>query len=212
MQVNMAEKRAGSQTASMRWPTGRICGFVVGPGVDRAGSGSVEFREQVLQIQRVRDHLDLAVGGARPLVAGLVPVEFDAVPVRIAQVDGFADAVVAGAFDRDVRALEAAQGVRQFPPVRIQDGDVVQPRRSRRGRLAARALQADVVVIAARRQEGGLAAVSLRDLEAQDAVVKGDGAFQVGHLQMHVTDSRLGMDRHFLVLRIPFPNGIDRRT
>ena len=55
---------------------------------------------------------------SRPLLARPVAVELDAVPVRVAQVDRLADAVVGGAVERDAGVEHAAHGVGQRPPVR----------------------------------------------------------------------------------------------
>jgi hypothetical protein len=51
------------------------------------------------------------------------------------------------------------------------------------------------MVIPASGKERGAAAHSLRDLKAQDAIVKINRTLQVGHLEMHVTNTRLRMDR-----------------
>jgi hypothetical protein len=50
------------------------------------------------------------------------------------------------------------------------------------------------MVVAARRHERRLSAVSLRDLEAEDAAVKPQRTLQVGHLQMDVTDADEGIE------------------
>src|SRR5580704_8264186 len=52
--------------------------------------------EQVRQIKPAREHGELAVGGARPLLFRPVPVKLDAVVVGIAQIERLADAVIGG--------------------------------------------------------------------------------------------------------------------
>ena len=66
-----------------------------------------------------------------------------------------------------------------------------------RGRLAAEGLpgvEADVVVVAAGREEGGGIADAQGDLEAEHAVVEGEGAVEVGDAEVDVTHAGLGMD------------------
>lgn len=53
----------------------------------------------------------MTVVAARPLVLRAFPVEFDAVAVGVAEVEGLADAVIAGAFERNAGVTEAAEGI-----------------------------------------------------------------------------------------------------
>jgi hypothetical protein len=55
-------------------------------------------------------------------------------------------------------------------------------------------VQADVVVIAARRQKRSAVAHALGDVEAEDIVIETDRPFKVGDLEMHVPDAGLGVD------------------
>ena len=73
------------------------------------------FSEQIVEVEGVCEHRDGALGGAGPLLAGAVPIEFHAVVVGVAEVECFADAVIGGAFQRDVRFKEVAEGVRRVP-------------------------------------------------------------------------------------------------
>src|SRR5262245_41184262 len=57
----------------------------------------VQFRQQSVEVERPCGHAQCAVH-ARPFLLRTVAVEFDAVAVRVAQVDGFADAMVGRAF------------------------------------------------------------------------------------------------------------------
>ena len=64
-------------------------------------------------------------------------------------------------------------------------------RRAGRGGRTAGAfpgIQADVVMIAPRADEGGLAAEALLQLEAEDAAIEGEGAVDIGNLEMNVAD------------------------
>ena len=54
------------------------------------------------------------------------PVQFDAVLVRISQVERFADTMVSGAVKGDARPHHAAQSVGESGPRRVQDGVVVE--------------------------------------------------------------------------------------
>ena len=56
-------------------------------------------------------------------------------------------------------------------------------------------VQADVVMIAAGGEEGGGVAHPDGHLKAEHVVVEAERALQVGHLEMHVADPGLGMDR-----------------
>ena len=64
-----------------------------------------------------------------------------------------------------------------------------------RPRRALERVQPDVVVIAARRQEGQLITDPAGDLEAEDVAVEGDGAVEVGHLEVDMADLGAGIDR-----------------
>src|SRR4051794_32074605 len=62
---------------------------------------ALQLRQQIVQVERMGEHLQLAVGRLRPFVLWPVPVQLDAVVIRVAQVKRFRDAVVAGAFERN---------------------------------------------------------------------------------------------------------------
>jgi hypothetical protein len=51
-----------------------------------------------------------------------------------------------------------------------------------------------MVVIAARRDEGGLRTVPLNEVKAQHADVKVKRTFQVGHFEVNVADPDTGID------------------
>jgi hypothetical protein len=92
---------------------------------------------------------------------------------------------------------EATQGVGQFRSSRIQDGDMVQPRRAGRRRLSSCAfpsVEADVMMITTGQQERRLRAEALRDFKAKPVAVKLQRTFQVGHFQVNVADADVGVD------------------
>jgi hypothetical protein len=57
---------------------------------------------------------EFTIGGPRPFFARSIPIKFEAVFIRIAQIERFADAVVRRAIERNARALEAKQSVSQL--------------------------------------------------------------------------------------------------
>ena len=140
--------------------------------------------------------METALGVAGPLVAGAVAIEFDPVAIGVAEVEGFADAMVGGALQRDAGCDEALESVGEFGAVWIEDCEVIKAgavRGRRRGAAALPCIEGYVMVIAAGGKEGGLRH-PLRYLEAENAVIEGEGAFNIGHFQMNVADMRLGMD------------------
>jgi hypothetical protein len=54
--------------------------------------------------------------------------------------------------------------------------------------------EADMVVIAAGRHEGGLGAVALHQLEAEDAAIEAERPVEIGHLQVDMADPHAGID------------------
>ena len=153
--------------------------------------------QQRLDIQPLREHRELAVRPERPLLLRPVPIELDAVVVGIAQIERLADAVVAGAVERDAGRHQAAERVGERGARRIEDRDVIEAGRAGRRRRAALALpgvEADVVVIAAGRDEGRLRAHALHQLEAEHAAIEGERAVEVGDLEVDVADPGAGMD------------------
>jgi hypothetical protein len=137
-----------------------------------------------------------------------VPIQFHAVVVGIPQVQRLTDAVVARPIQGNARVKDTTEGIGQCTPCRVQNRGVVQARRSRRRRRTTQALpgvETDVVMIAARRHEGSLRPVPLRQLKAKDSAVKPECPLQVGDLQMDVTDADLGINRvrRFVVMASP---------
>jgi hypothetical protein len=126
-----------------------------------------------------------------------IDVELDAVVIGIAEVEGFADTVVGGTVERDVVFDETAQGVCQRGAVGVENGDVKETCGAARRGFATAAfpgVEADVMMVSTRRDEGGLGAVALGELETEDAAVEGEGALQVGHLEVDVADADGGVD------------------
>ena len=157
--------------------------------------------EQGFEIERDAHHRHAALRVERPLLAGTVAVELDAVAVGVVQVDRLADAMVRRARELDPCVDEPPERVGKLLAVGIADGGVVEPGRAGRGRTAAAALpgiQADVVVVVAGGDERGLIAHPLLQLEAEHADVEAERTLDVGHLQANVADVDAGIDRGHL--------------
>src|SRR5687768_5359627 len=114
--------------------------------------------EEIVEVQRLSDHRQPALRRARPVLAGAIPVQLDAVAIRVAEVERFADAMVAGAFEGDVGGDEALERIGERGAGWIKDREVIEASRAGRRRGSAFALpgvEADVVMVAARGEEGG---------------------------------------------------------
>src|SRR3712207_4112405 len=136
---------------------------------------AIELGEQVLYVKRPGDHRELAFSVARPLVLGTVRGKLHAVAVRVAQVERLRDAVIRGPVYGVLGVQEPAEGQREVPTLRVEDGEGEKPGRVPRGRGYVRAVprvQADVVVVAAGGEEHRLVAVPLGDLEPEDVPIE----------------------------------------
>ena len=105
--------------------------------------------------------------------------------------------MVGGAVERDAGGHQPAQRVGEVAARRVEDRGVEEPGMAARRRGAAEALpgvEPDVVVVAAGRDEGGLGAVLLHELEPEHAGVEPDRPVEVGDLQVHVPDPGAGRD------------------
>jgi hypothetical protein len=168
-------------------------------------NGRGGFGEESLQIEWTRVHRQFAAGGSRPFGFGPVPVEFDSVLIGVAEIQGFTDAVVRSAIQRDIRCDETAQGASEFGSRWIDDGQMVQAGGTFGGRRATHTfprVQTDVVVISARGEECGLTAVALRDLEAQNIPIELQRTIEVRHFQVDVADADLRMQRAVVSWRL----------
>src|SRR6266480_3332136 len=105
--------------------------------------------------------------------------------------------MIRGSFERNACLLQAPQCVTQFCPRRIQDSQVIEPRRSAGRRLAAVTLpsvQSDVMMIPAGREKCRRRPETLRQLKPKHIAIKSKGTLQVRHLQMHMTHPDVGMN------------------
>ena len=135
-----------------------------------------------------------SVWRARPLLFGAIPVQFDAVAFRVAQIDGFAHAVVGRAFERNLRHEHSAKSFRERGARGIHDRGVVQTSGAARWERAAEAfpgVERDVVVIATRGEKHGSFPEPLGDLKPEDPGVELQRAVEIGHFQVYVADSHV---------------------
>src|SRR5258707_11940912 len=97
-----------------------------------------------------------------------------------------------GPVEINARLNHPIQGLGQRCPGRIKDGGVEQsggPRSRRMAILAFPGVQADVMVIAARRNERRARGQALHQLESQHTAIKSQRAIEIGHLEMNMPDA-----------------------
>ena len=90
-----------------------------------------------MEIERVRVHLQRTVRLFRPFVFWTIPVELDTVVIRVAQIERFAHAMIAGALERDLRDDKPAEGVGEEFAGRIKNGRMVKAGGAGRGDAGA---------------------------------------------------------------------------
>jgi|GEM_PF-4357387 len=108
--------------------------------------------QQGLQIQRPREHRQSAIRIHWPLVLRPIPIQLDAILIRIAQIQRLAHLMIRRAVERDACGFEPSQGISRIRTLRVEDRRVEKPGGARGGWLAAEAfpgVQTDVVMIAA---------------------------------------------------------------
>jgi len=154
-------------------------------------SGQLGEGQEIVEVEREGHHREVAPGVLRPLRRVAVPVELNPVAIRVVEIERLAHPVIGGAAERHPVADEAAKSVGQLLAPGVEDRDVVEPGRAGGGPVAAAALpgvEPDVMVVAPGGEKGSLTSVALRDLEAEDAVVEGDRAVEIGDLEVDVPD------------------------
>src|SRR5256884_321589 len=81
----------------------------------------------------------------------------------------------------------------------VESREVVQPGRARGGWGAPTPrprVEPDVVMVAPRREKHGVPPVATRDVEAEDVTVEGEGAVQIRHREVHVSDAGVRVNAH----------------
>jgi hypothetical protein len=107
--------------------------------------------------------------------------------------------VIRRAIQRNPRLDDPAQRASQVGARWKEDGRVVQACAPRRGRRASEALpriQANVVVIAARRNKRRLGSKALLQLEPEHVAIEAERALEISHLQVNVADADVRMYAH----------------
>jgi hypothetical protein len=105
--------------------------------------------------------------------------------------------VIGRAIERNLGCGQSAQGIGESSAGWIQNGEMKQAGAIRRRRGAAKTfpgIEADVVVIAARRNERSLLTISLGQFETENAAIEAERALEVGDLQVDVAEANAGFD------------------
>ena len=153
--------------------------------------------EKRREIEGTGDHGESATVVARPLGGMPVAIKFNAVLVGIAEVEGFAYAMVGGAVEVDAGLQQATEGVGEFGAAGVEDGGVIEAGRAGGGWGPARAfpnIEADMMMVSAGGNESRLGSMALHKLKTENARVEGEGAVEIGDLQMDVADAGGGMN------------------
>lgn len=85
----------------------------------------VSLKKKRSQIEGSRNHCQVSICCARPLLRRKVAVKLNPVVVRIAQIERVADTMVCGAFERNVRLNQAVQCIGKFCPGRIENRQMI---------------------------------------------------------------------------------------
>ncbi len=105
-------------------------------GWRNGGRRGKAFGAQAAQTEPLGHHAQRSGSIARPRRTRPIPVELEAIPVGIAQIQRLADAVVARALERDAGLVEPAQRVGERGAIGISDRDMIETRRARRAAAA----------------------------------------------------------------------------
>jgi hypothetical protein len=141
----------------------------------------VQLNQQSVEVERLGGHSQLPAD-PRPFVSWTVAIKLKTVAIRVAQVNGFTDAVIGSAFDGHAMIEQALESAREFAAGWIENGEVVKPRATgwRLGRaFAGSGVEGDVMVIPARREKNGAPIVMLRDLEPERVTIEPQRALEV---------------------------------
>ena len=174
--------------------------------------GSFSSLRRLGEIERFAIEDDLAVPD--PLAGVAIPGQLEAVQFWIMQVERLVGAVVGRAVDLPAVVVEPLERGSEIAPLRVVDREVVETGRTWRWRVTGLAfprVHADVVVIAAGREEGGLIAEPHQQVEAEEIAVEADLAIEIADLEVDVPDPGAGRDRRFAHGYRPFTIRESRR-
>ena len=134
-------------------------------------------------IERQRVHRQLGAISL-PGCSRAVCVDLDSQAVRVAEVERLAHEVI-GRTGPDTQAGEVLEEPSQCRPVRQENREVIQPEQSTRGRGAGTLLEFDEGEWSALGTENGHPLVLSQHPEPEHALIIGQRAAQLGHLQPH---------------------------
>jgi len=173
-----------------------------GPGAEVPG-------EELVGVERQGGGLEGAGGVVGPLVAGAVPVEFEAVALRVGEVERLGEEVVRAAGERaGCEPGHRHQGGGQRGTVREEDRGVVEPRRAGRGGREVRDLAQDDGGFPSTQHHGG--AVGVDDVEADAVVVVAGHGVEVTYEEFD--GAHRGGGGEAAVLGHEVPSGVDSRV
>ena len=147
--------------------------------------------EQVLEIERVRAHVQLTVQ-MRPLGARTIAINLDAVAVHVGEVERLADTVVRGALHHRLGLDEATERSREIGARRHEDGEVIEAGGAAHARRRL-ALREHEKIRTAGAKPGGPSLAAM-DREAEMRLVEPDRTIQIGNRQMDRADVRGRID------------------
>src|SRR5436189_4436201 len=113
---------------------------------------SMQFRQQSVQVQRASCHVQFTVE-AWPFLLRSIAIEFDAIVVRVAQVNRFAYAMVRSAVNVYTVVEQPLERARKFLTVRIENGEMIQsgaPGRRLRCAFARPGVESNMMMITTR--------------------------------------------------------------
>src|SRR5262249_715836 len=153
--------------------------------------------QQRAQIEWCGEHRKPAVRTARPLLTWPIPIKLDPVVIGIAQIERFAHAVIGSALERNIGRDQTSKRISQCGGGRIQHGQMVEARGTRRWWIAAAAfprIEPDVMVIAAGGNKCCLRSPALHQLEAERAAIEVQRAINIGDLEMDMANANAGVN------------------
>jgi len=100
--------------------------MTIGAGVCATSVRRRRRVEERLEIERICDHGQVPSWVTWPGFSRAIAIQFDAIAIRIAEVEGLAHSMIGGAIQVNSRIHETPQGVRQRLAIGIADRDMVQ--------------------------------------------------------------------------------------
>src|SRR3954469_4021736 len=127
-----------------------------------------------------------------------IPRQLDAVAVGIVEVDSFVRAVIRRPADRPTVINQSLEDAGQIDALRVVDREMVETgRATRRPRpsCALPCVQAEVMMVPTRGKKRRLISVAGGFLKSEQVTIKGNRTFEIGDLEMHVSNARIRRGR-----------------